>query len=106
MRKIQIDQYIERSLDELLTINGGAVVVLAGDFNQLNVEELSARTGLIPLVHVPTRGHKILDMVMASPLAPYHVKVVSSTVKTDHKAVVATLEGNVRDRSKHAEKRF
>ena len=49
-------EYIERSLDALLTIDGGAVIVLAGDFNQLNVEKLSARTGLIPLVHVPTRG--------------------------------------------------
>ena len=29
-----------------------------------------------------------------------------SKLKTDHKAVVATLEGNVRDRTKHAEKRF
>src|SRR6218665_1052929 len=57
--------FTERSLEELLAVDMGAEVILGGDFNKLNVE-VSIRTGLVPLVKVPTRGGKILDMLMTS----------------------------------------
>src|SRR6218665_3843958 len=58
--------FIERSLEELLAVDMGAEVILGGDFNKLNVEEVSIRTGLVSLVKVSTRGGKILDMLMTS----------------------------------------
>src|SRR6218665_1649130 len=60
--------HVERSLEELLELNVGASVILGGDFNKLKVSEITERTGLIPLVSVPTRGAKILDMVMTLPI--------------------------------------
>src|SRR6218665_3618241 len=98
--------FIERSLDELLTAKGEVAVVLGGDFNQLNVLKLSSRTGLTPLVNVPTRNNKILDMLMALPGASYHIKVITSTVRTDHRAVLATTGEQVKDRAKKSEKRL
>ena len=50
--------HVERSLEELLEMNVGASVILGGDFNQLKVSEITERTGVIPLVSVPTRGAK------------------------------------------------
>ena len=98
--------HIEASLDELLAKSDGASVVLGGDFNKLNISALSARTGLIPLVYIPTRQDKILDMLVASPPTPYFITVTIATVKTDHRAIVATISGKVSDRTKTAKKRF
>lgn len=91
--------HIERSLEEILVANDGASVILGGDFNQLRLPEVTARTGLIPLVNVPTRGAKTLDMIMSTPPARHNIKVVSSTVRSDHKAVLATTSVT-HDRSK------
>ena len=48
--------HIENSLERLLESNPGASVVLAGDFNKLDLAEVSARVGLLPLVSQPTMG--------------------------------------------------
>lgn len=55
--------YIETSLDDLVSTHVGATVVIGGDFNMLDVAELTSRTDLIPLVkvHVPTRSNNVLD---------------------------------------------
>src|SRR6218665_1528576 len=82
--------HIENSLERLLESNPGASVVLAGDFNKLDLTEVSARVGLLPLVSQPTRGTKVLDMIMTSDPLSYSIKVVTSTVRSDHKAVLAT----------------
>jgi len=77
-----------------------ASVVLAGDFNKLDVGEVSARTGLLPLVFTPTRGGKILDMLMTSVPHRYLVKVIKSAVRSDHSAILANTEAGIRDRTK------
>jgi len=93
-------EFIETSLDELLCQHPDASVVLAGDFNKLNVTEISVRKGLLPLVKTPTRSGKILDMLMISPPQKYQVKVIRFAVRTDHSALLATTEAGVRDRTK------
>src|SRR6218665_61727 len=93
-------EFIETSLEELLCQHPDASVVLAGDFNKLNVREISVRTGLLPLVKTPTHGGKILDMLMISPPQKYQVKVIRFAVRTDHSALLATTEAGVRDRTK------
>src|SRR6218665_1013791 len=58
------------------------------------------RTGLIPLVKVPTRGKNILDMLMAPADTEYNVKVISSAARSDHKAILATSGALPGDRTR------
>jgi len=49
-----------------------------------------ARTGLVHIVHQPTRGTSILDRIYVSnPQLYSSVRIVASVVGSDHKAVVA-----------------
>src|SRR6218665_2164229 len=56
----------------------GAAIILGGDFNQLPVVEVAARTGLTPLVHTPTRGRNILDMLMTTQPNRFRIDEASS----------------------------
>ena len=70
---------------ELARDHPTSVVVLAGDFSQLPHNAVVERTGLTQ----PTRRDNVLDRVYVSdPLHYSIVRVVKSTVKSDHKAVV------------------
>jgi len=51
--------------------------------------ELVSRTGFISAVDQPTRGDNRLDRVYLSEMRYDHIKVVTSAVKSDHKAVIA-----------------
>ena len=93
-------EHIERSFDEVLRTHPDDMVVLAGDFNQLSLAEISSRTGLIPLVSVHTRGKKTLDMIMVTPPHKYQIKVLTSTVRTDHRAILASVLPPFRNRTK------
>src|SRR6218665_3209204 len=55
---------------------------------------------LLPMVGVPTRGEKILDMLMAAMNSAYKVKIIVSAVRSDHKAVLATTGPLPKDRTK------
>src|SRR6218665_2523834 len=88
---VDLYDYIERTLDEILSTNVDAEVSLCSDFNALSVSEITLRTGLIPLVTTPTRGEKLLDMIMTTPPQRHNIKVVTPTARTDHKAVLASL---------------
>jgi len=67
-----------------------ADVILAGDLNQLSDNDVIERTGLTQIVHQPTRGTNILDRVFVSSPDLYGtVRIVTSVVRSDHKAVVA-----------------
>jgi len=64
-------------------------IILAGDFNALPDTEVIIRSGLMPIVSQPTRGNRYLDRVYVSDIHYDSVKVVRSTVKSDHMAIVA-----------------
>jgi len=49
---------------------------------------------LSPIVHQPTRGASVLDRIYVSQPRYSVVRVVSSTAKSDHKAVVAYADSN------------
>jgi Reverse transcriptase (RNA-dependent DNA polymerase) len=89
--------WLERSVEELSREKGDAIILLGGDFNGLDVGEVAERTGLHPLVTDPTRGGRILDMLMVSRPGLYDVKVITSVINTDHKAIIATADGNITD---------
>ena len=81
--------YIEACVDELNRQFPTAPIILAGDFNQLSNEDVAERTGLSQIVYQPTRGHSILDRVFVSWPMYRTIRVATSTVRSDHKAVVA-----------------
>jgi len=82
--------YVETCVEEISHDFPAAHIVLAGDLNQLVDEELTARTGLVQIVYQPTRGTNILDRIFVSnPYLYSKVRVVTSVVRSDHKAVVA-----------------
>lgn len=60
----------------------------------------AASRRLTPMVTQPTRGAKILDMLLSSNPNIYKIKVVASSVNIDHRAVVASTTAAVIDRSK------
>lgn len=47
---------LEHTVDELCGANHDALLILGGDFNQLEDDAVVEATGLIPLIHQPTRG--------------------------------------------------
>jgi hypothetical protein len=87
--------YIEACVEEVSRDFPTAHIVLAGDLNKLSEHEVVERTGLTQIVHQPTRGANILDRVYVSDPQLYNtVRVVTSVVKSDHKAVVAFSDNN------------
>ena len=92
--------FIEDSLEELLMQNPDASIILGGDFNELNVAEVSARTSLLLLVNTPMREKNILDVLMTSLPQLHQVKVVTLAVRLDHKAILASPNGGIWDRTK------
>ena len=88
--------YIERTVDKITDEIPGAVIVIAGDLNQLPEETLVGKTGFIPIVKQPTRGAAFLDRIYTSVPCYTSVQVVTSAVKSDHKAVIARHSGRVK----------
>ena len=84
--------YFEACVAELQRDFPSSLVVLAGDFNQLSDSDITERTGFVQLVNRPTRGASILDRIYASYPHYSAVHVVQSTVRSDHKAIVAFAE--------------
>jgi len=81
--------YIEAGVDAATAACPSATIVLAGDFNPLDDTEVATRSALLSIVDRPTRGTNILDRVYVNKPCYSTVRVVNSTVKSDHKAVVA-----------------
>jgi len=99
-------KYIENCVGEVSHDYPLADIVLAGDLNQLQDEAIIERTGLTQVVRQPTRGANLLDRVFVSNPHLYTVvRVVTSVVKSDHKAVVAMANRTVAPISKTRQKR-
>ena len=84
--------FIEQAVEQISNEYPDALIIMGGDVNQLPENELLVRTGLDPLVRQPTRGNSCLDKIFASIPCYTRIQVVASTVKSDHKAVVATCD--------------
>ena len=77
-------------MEELAQLDPKALIVLGGDFNQLEEGAVVERTGLIPMIKNPTRGTNILDRLFVSEPCYTTIKILDSALKTDHKAIIAT----------------
>src|SRR6218665_499579 len=67
-------EHIDRSLDGLLEAEKHTAVILGGAFNGLNVEEVSIRTGIVPLIKAHIKKKKFLKMKMKSIPDQYNTK--------------------------------
>ena len=82
--------FLEACVAEISHDSPLADVILAGDLNQLSDNDVIERTDLTQIVHQQTRGTNILDRVFVSTPDLYGtVRIVTSVVRSDHKAVVA-----------------
>ena len=81
--------YFDICVTELLHDYPSSLVVLAGDFNQLQNRDIIECTGFTQLVSQPTRGANILDRIYVSDTQYSTVRVMHSVVRSDHKAIVA-----------------
>ena len=75
------------SVDDLTVNEPNCIVLLAGDFNQLQDRDI-CMDGLISLVRDPTRGHNDLDRIYSTASIDCNIKVVKSAVKSDHSAII------------------
>lgn len=80
--------YLEDSLDQLSRDDPTAVIIIAGDFNKLPDDDITA-IGLTNIVKVPTHQGHMLDRIYVSEPRYISTKVVSSTIPTAHMAIIA-----------------
>lgn len=84
--------YIDANITEINDCFKTPIIIVAGDLNSLLDHEIIARTGLLQIVRQPTRGANLLDRIFVSDELYQTVRVIKSTVRSDHKAVVAYPE--------------
>jgi len=87
--------YMEVIANELNCSHQGALVIVAGDFNTLSDIEYTTKRGFLSVVDQPTRGSSLLDETYVSESYYEQIKVVNSSVKSDHTAIVA-YNGNIK----------
>ena len=86
--------YLESVLDEIQENNHKAIIILAGDFNQLDHSNILS-FGLFANVYLPTHKGHYLDRIYTSQPLYNNTKIVQSTVTTEHKAIIARSDDSV-----------
>jgi Reverse transcriptase (RNA-dependent DNA polymerase) len=87
---ISLYDFIEANCYRLNEQFSQPYIIIAGDMNQLSDQEIVERLGLTQIVDQPTRGSNYLDRIYVSDMQYSSVRVVTSLVRTDHKAVIAS----------------
>ncbi len=59
-------EYLTKSLTDIEGLFPGCGIIIAGDFNHLNIKNLSRQFQLKQLVHLPTRGTNTLDLILTN----------------------------------------
>lgn len=63
---INMLEYLFKSLTDIEGLYPGCGIILAGDFNHLNILSLSRQFRLKQLIHLPTRGTNTLDLMLTN----------------------------------------
>src|SRR6218665_1851526 len=92
---------LERTVNAIVAADPDGLLILGGDFNSLPEADVIERTGLIPLVNEPTRGGKVLDRLFVSRPSYTNVKILTSAIKSDHRAIIATDGRLITSRTKN-----
>ena len=82
-------EYLEHCVHEINANFALPYIIIAGDLNALPDQDIEETTSLIQIVCQPTRGVNVLDRVFVTDMQYVTVRVLSSTVRSDHKAIVA-----------------
>ena len=88
-KEIELLTYLETCLSIFNKNFSSSIVILAGDFNLLKNEDIVEHTALLEFVQNPTRGANYLDTIYASQEIYKNIKVTTSTVESDHQAIIA-----------------
>ena len=72
----------------LSVMSSDAIIIIAGDFNQLNTSFLEIDHGLVQIVNSVTHGNNVLDRVYTNRPDIYSAHVLKSLIKTKHMAVI------------------
>ena len=83
-----LTNYIEYCIDELSQEFPAAPIVLAGDFKHIVDCDVEDSTGLQQLFTSPNVG-QTLDRIFVSSQMYIVFRIVSSVIKSDHKAIIA-----------------
>jgi len=78
---------LSADIDAIIRLNDHSVIVIAGDFNQLNTQFLVTDYGLTQIVDQPTHGDNYLDKVFVNLPDVYSSVVFKSIIKTKHRAI-------------------
>lgn len=82
--------YLTQCLDTLLRENPSAGILLAGDFNQLDLKNLCRNFSLRKLVLGPTRGKNTLDQIITNMANLYNPAIhLPPLGKSDHQCLLA-----------------
>jgi hypothetical protein len=79
--------FLLANVGQALSVSPCSLLFLAGDFNTLQ-PSIPALTGLFPTISAPTRQTAILDQLFISTPKPFTIKIVKSTVKSDHSLII------------------
>lgn len=86
--------YLETTITNYRNQYSNHTIILAGDFNELDDQQITESTGLIDIVKAPTRKDHHLDRIYTSEPMPMKVSVLKSTVKSDHQCILGLNEEN------------
>ena len=81
----ELVSYIIHTLDQVCTAHPDCGIVILGDFNKLNIDDVLANYGLKQVVQDPTRGGNILDLIVTNLAHYYSIPIVTAPLGTlDH----------------------
>ena len=87
-------EYLTTCLDTFLTNRPSSGIVMAGDFNKLNLSRLCNRFDLKKHVTAPTRGNNILDQYFTSMHNLFNpVQHLPPIGRSDHQCLLLTPAG-------------
>jgi len=84
-----LTSFVEACVIEISTVHPSAIIILAGDFNQLSDNDIVQNTGLIPTVTQPTRAASHLNISTAYMC---HVRCIVLCKLLSHLFVVIILQ--------------
>jgi len=79
---------LSSDIDVINTINGNSIIVIAGNFNQLDTNFLCTDFDFTQIVEYPTHGQSLIDKVFVNRPDIYVADVFRSIIKTKHCAVL------------------
>lgn len=81
--------YLENCITHIHTTYPNVNIIISGDFNQLNSDQIETHTNLTEIVRGPTRGNNFLDRIYYFGRPYQHIKIITPSLKSDHKGILA-----------------